>query len=144
METGKVKPFKGSGGYSDGEQLRDFVSVEDVVRVNLFFLDHPELSGIFNLGTGYAQTFNDVAVCVVNTCRVARGQPTLTINEMRDQGLIDYASFPKALLGKYQHFTQADIGSLRRAGYSLPFLTVEQGVERYCKWLLASSEHASA
>lgn len=140
--AGKVRPFEGSGGYADGAQLRDFVSVEDVVRVNLFCLDHPEVSGIFNLGTGRAQTFNDVAVSVVNTCRSEQGIQALTIDEMRNQGIIEYASFPIALLGKYQHFTEADIGALRNAGYNEPFLTVEQGVERYCQWLLKAQAQA--
>ena len=144
LDTGKVKPFEGSGGYPDGAQLRDFVSVEDIVRVNLYCLDHPEISGIFNLGTGRAQTFNDVAVCVVNTCRAVRGLPVLTVDELRSQGIIEYVPFPRALLGKYQHFTQADIGSLRRAGYSLPFLSVEQGVERYCQLLLSDADQVSS
>lgn len=142
--SGKVRPFVGSGGYADGAQLRDFVSVEDVVQVNLFFLDHPELSGIFNLGTGRAQTFNDIAVCVVNTCRSAQGLPALTLDEMRTQRVIEYAPFPNALLGKYQHFTQADIGSLRAAGYVSPFLSVEQGVARYCEWLLSNAGPVSS
>ncbi len=133
---GRVRPFQGSGGYADGEQRRDFVSVEDVVQVNLHFLDHPELSGIFNLGTGRAQSFNDVACAVVNTCRQAEGQAALSLADMQAQKLIDYASFPDALRGKYQHYTQADIGVLRRAGYDEPFLSVEDGVGRYCRSLL--------
>jgi len=67
--SGKVRLFEGSGGYADGEQRRDFVSVEDAVAVNLYFLDHPRQSGIFNVGTGAAQSFNDVAVATVNACR---------------------------------------------------------------------------
>jgi len=133
---GKVRPFVGSGGYADGEQRRDFVSVEDVSRVNLYFLDHPELSGIFNLGTGKAQSFNDVALATINACRRAKGEKPVTLEEARKQGLIDYAPFPDALKGKYQNYTQADIGALRRAGYSAPLLTVEQGVESYVKQLL--------
>ena len=133
---GRVRPFQGSGGYADGEQRRDFVSVEDVVQVNLHFLDHPELSGIFNLGTGRAQSFNDVACAVVNTCRQAEGQAALSLADMQAQKLIDYASFPDALRGKYQHYTQADIAMLRRAGYDAPFLSVEDGVGRYCRSLL--------
>ena len=133
---GKVRPFVGSGGYADGEQQRDFVSVEDVSRVNLYFLDHPELSGIFNLGTGKAQTFNDVALATINACRRARGEKPVTLEEARKQGLIDYAPFPDALRGKYQNYTQADIGALRRAGYSAPLLTVEEGVGRYVAQLL--------
>ena len=135
---GHVQPFQGSGGYGDGEQRRDFVSVEDVVRVNLYFLDHPELSGIFNLGTGRAQSFNDVACAVVNACRQAQGQETLALADMQARKLIEYASFPDTLRGKYQHYTQADIGMLRRAGYDEPLLSVEDGVGRYCRSLLAA------
>jgi ADP-L-glycero-D-manno-heptose 6-epimerase len=135
-EERRVRPFQGSGGYSDGDQRRDFISVEDVVRVNLHFLEHPELSGIFNVGTGRAQSFNDVALAVINTCRKADGQPPLALAQMRDQGMIQYATFPEALKGKYQSFTQAEVGTLRRAGYNAPFLTVEEGVGRYVGALL--------
>lgn len=133
---GKVRPFVGSGGYADGEQRRDFVSVEDVSRVNLHFLEHPELSGIFNLGTGKAQSFNDVALATINACRRAKGEKPVTLEEAQKQGLIDYAPFPDALKGKYQNYTQADIGALRRAGYSTPLYTVEEGVGRYVAQLL--------
>ena len=136
---GRVRPFQGSGGYGDGEQRRDFVSVEDVVKVNLYFLDHPELSGIFNLGTGRAQSFNDVARAVVNAGRQADGQAALSLAEMQAQGLIDYAPFPDALRGKYQHYTEADVSLLRRVGYDGPLLHVEEGVERYCRALLAGN-----
>jgi ADP-L-glycero-D-manno-heptose 6-epimerase len=132
----RVRPFQGSGGYADGEQRRDFVSVEDVVQVNLYFLDHPGISGIFNVGTGRAQSFNEVACAVINACREAEGQPRLSIAEMQAERLIDYAPFPEALQGKYQSFTQADVGRLRDAGYDAPFLSVEEGVGRYCKALL--------
>jgi ADP-L-glycero-D-manno-heptose 6-epimerase len=132
----RVRPFVGSGGYADGEQRRDFVSVEDVVKVNLHFLDHPELSGIFNLGTGRAQSFNDVAVAAINACRSAQGEKPLELGEARREGLIEYAPFPDGLRGKYQSFTQADIGALRRAGYKTPFLSVDEGVARYCRQLL--------
>ena len=132
----RVRPFVGSGGYGDGEQQRDFVSVEDVVKVNLHFLDHPELSGIFNVGSGRAQSFNDVAVAVINACRQAQNEQPIGIEDARRQGLVDYAAFPDALKGKYQNFTQADIGALRRAGYAAPFLTVEEGVTSYSRHLL--------
>jgi ADP-L-glycero-D-manno-heptose 6-epimerase len=132
----RVRPFEGSGGYAAGEQRRDFVSVEDVVKVNLHFLDHPDVSGIFNVGTGKAQSFNDVAVAIVNACRRAEGQAPLQLAQMRDQGLIQYAPFPEALKGKYQSFTQADLAALRGAGYRSPFLTVEEGVGRYIGALL--------
>jgi len=134
---GKVKLFEGSGGYASGEQMRDFVSVEDVVRVNLHFLDHPEQSGIFNLGTGRGQTFNDVAVATVNACRALEGKPAQSLAELLAQGAIVYVPFPEALKGKYQSYTQADSAKLREAGYEEPFLTVEQGVARYVAWLAA-------
>ena len=128
---GKVKLFEGCDGYANGEQRRDFVSVEDVVKVNRWFLDHPDQSGIFNLGTGNSQTFNDVAVAAVNACRQAKGEKTLSLRTMQLQGLVEYVTFPEALKGKYKSFTQADISALRTAGYDEPFLTVEQGVECY-------------
>jgi ADP-L-glycero-D-manno-heptose 6-epimerase len=131
-----VRLFEGSGGYTDGEQRRDFVSVEDVVRVNLHFLERPERSGIFNVGTGRAQTFNDVAESVVNACRRAAGQPGLSRAELKAQGALQYIAFPDALKGKYQSFTEADLAALRGAGYDQPFLTVAEGVERYVAELL--------
>ena len=134
--SGSVKLFEGSGGYGDGEQRRDFISVEDVIRVNLYFLDHRGISGIYNVGTGAAQSFNDVAVATVNACRRARGEGALALREMQAQGIVRYIPFPDDLKGKYQSYTQADISALRAAGYGEPFLTVEQGVQRYCEQLL--------
>lgn len=135
--NGKVRVFEGSDGYANGEQRRDFVSVEDVVKVNLFFLDNPDVSGIFNLGTGRSQTFNDAAVATVNACRKLDGKPPMTLAEMHAQGIIEYIPFPDALKGKYQSFTQADLGNLRGAGYAHEFLSVEQGVANYIPWLAA-------
>jgi len=137
-ETGKVKLFEGSGGYAHGEQHRDFVFVDDVVKVNLYFLDNPKLSGIFNLGTGRAQTFNDVAVATVNACRAAEGKPVLGLKEMVEQGILEYIPFPEALKGKYQSFTQADISALREAGYTESFADVATGVSSYVERLTAS------
>jgi ADP-L-glycero-D-manno-heptose 6-epimerase len=134
---GKMRLFEGSEGYGNGEQVRDFVSVEDVVEANLFFLDHPQRSGIFNLGTGRGQTFNDVAVATVNACRAAEGSAPSSLAELVAQGVIEYVAFPEALKGKYQSYTQADMQALRRAGYDRPFLTVEEGVPRYVNYLLA-------
>lgn len=134
--VGKVKLFEGSGGYGNGEQRRDFVSVEDAVKVNLFFLDHPDKSGIFNVGTGNAQAFNDVAVATVNACREAEGATPLSLQQMQSQGIVEYISFPVELKGKYQSYTEADLASLRKAGYQEAFLTVEQGVARYIENLL--------
>ncbi len=137
--AGHVRLFEGSGGYGDGEQRRDFVSVEDCVKVNLFFLDRPAKSGIFNVGTGAAQSFNDVAVATINACRKASGEAPLALAAMREGGLIRYIPFPDDLRGRYQSYTQADISALRAAGYDAPFLTVEQGVARYVEKLLRVS-----
>lgn len=131
----KIMLFEGTEGYAHGEQRRDFVSVEDVVKVNLHFLDHPDLSGIFNLGTGRSQTFNDVAIAALNACRALDGKEALSLDEIKSQRLIEYIPFPDALKGKYQSFTEADVTKLRAAGYVEPFLTVEQGVASYIPWL---------
>ncbi|MES2366423.1 MAG: ADP-glyceromanno-heptose 6-epimerase [Pseudomonadota bacterium] len=134
---GKVKLFEGCDGYAHGEQRRDFVSIEDVVKVNLWFLDHPGQSGIFNLGTGRSQTFNDVAVAVINACRAHANEAPLDLATLQARGIIEYVDFPEALKGKYQSFTQADISALREAGYDTPLLTVEQGTARYVDVLRA-------
>ena len=139
-EQGYVNLFGGYDGYPEGGQSRDFVSVEDVVKVNLFFLDNPEKSGIFNLGTDRSQPFNDLAAATVNACRAAEGKDRLPLESLVKHGLIRYTEFPDALKGKYQSFTQADITRLRDAGYEEEFLTVEQGVDRYVDWLF---EHHS-
>jgi ADP-L-glycero-D-manno-heptose 6-epimerase len=136
---GRVKLFEGSGGFGPGEQRRDFVSVEDVVAVNMWCLDRPDVSGIFNLGTGRAQTFNDVACATVNALRAANGESALTLDEMQAKEIIQYIAFHEGLKDKYQSFTQADLAQLRQAGYDAPFLTVEEGVTRYIHWLLASA-----
>ena len=137
---GRVRLFEGSDGYGPGEQVRDFVSVEDVVRVNLFFLDHARVSGVFNVGTGRAQSFNDVAVATVNAVRAARGEAPQSLEELRRAGAIEYIAFPPQLVGRYQSFTQADLGALRAAGYSEPFLPVEEGVGRYVRARIAAGE----
>jgi ADP-L-glycero-D-manno-heptose 6-epimerase len=136
---GRVKLFEGSDGYPNGGQLRDFVSIEDVVKVNMYFLDNPQQSGIFNLGTGNAQSFNDVAVATINTLRKAESKPVLSLAEMQQQGLISYIPFPEQLRGKYQSFTQADISALRSSGYPDDFLTVEEGVARYVEQMIEAA-----
>lgn len=130
-EHGKVKLFEGCDGYANGAQSRDFVHIDDVVKVNMFFLDHPEKSGIFNLGTGRAQPFNDIAHATVNACRALENKPALTLEEMVAQGLVEYVDFPEALKGKYQSFTEADISALRAAGYKAAFDDVASGVAKY-------------
>lgn len=137
---GYVKLFSGTGGYASGMQRRDFVSVEDVVKVNLYFLDHPHVSGIFNLGTGVAETFNDVALAVINACRCAENQETKTLAQLQSEAVIRYIPFPESLSGKYQSYTQADISALRSIGYEEPFLDVAQGVSRYIRYLASTEE----
>jgi ADP-L-glycero-D-manno-heptose 6-epimerase len=116
------KLFGGHDGYGAGEQKRDFVYVGDVVDVNLWFMQHPGESGIFNVGTGRSQSFNDVAHAVIRH---------------HGKGKIEYIPFPDPLKGRYQSFTQADISALRAAGYNKPFRTVEEGVRLYLEWLNA-------
>jgi ADP-L-glycero-D-manno-heptose 6-epimerase len=134
-ETGKVKLFGEYGGYAPGEQSRDFVFVDDVVAVNLWFLQNPDKSGIFNLGTGRAQPFNDVAVATVNAVRGLKGDAMLSQAELVKQGLIEYIDFPQALVGKYQCFTQADLSRLRATGCAHTFSDVATGVKAYVNWL---------
>ncbi|MBN4054681.1 ADP-glyceromanno-heptose 6-epimerase [Nitrospira defluvii] len=121
-ETGTIKLFEGSGGYADGDQRRDFIYVGDVVAANLWFLNHPEVSGIYNVGTGRSQTFNEVARAVI---------------AWHGRGKIEYIPFPEALRGAYQSFTEADLSRLRKAGYQALFKTVEEGVKDYMDWLNA-------
>jgi ADP-L-glycero-D-manno-heptose 6-epimerase len=137
---GRVRLFDGADGIAAGEQRRDFVSVEDVVKVNLDFLDHPERSGIFNLGTGDAATFNDVAAATVNAIRKVDGKAALSLFELRAAGAIEYIPFPLALAGKYQAYTKADLTRLRAAGYRAPMLGVVEGVARYVERLISGSK----
>lgn len=120
-QTGVIKLFKGSDGYEDGEQRRDFISVEDVVKVNLWAYDDEEIvSGIYNCGTGKAHTFNEVAQAVIKAL---------------GKGKIQYIDFPAELQGKYQSFTQADTRNLLRAGYDGGFVDFEKSIADYCKFL---------
>ncbi len=120
LAEGKVKLFEGSDGYADGDQRRDFVYVSDVVEVNLWFMENPDKSGIFNVGTGRSRTFNDVARGVI---------------AFHARGDMEYIPFPDHLKNRYQSFTEADIAQLREAGCPVSFKTVEQGVQCYMEWL---------
>jgi len=115
-DNDEIRLFEGSDGYDDGEQRRDFIYVEDVVKVNLWFLENQKVSGIFNVGTGKSQTFNEVADSVIN---------------WNKRGKINYIPFPEKLKGAYQSYTQADISKLRKAGYKDEFLNVQEGVKKY-------------
>jgi ADP-L-glycero-D-manno-heptose 6-epimerase len=117
-----VKLFEGSDGYGSGEQRRDFVYVDDVVKVNLWFQENKDKSGIFNVGTGRSQTFNAVANAVI---------------AWHKRGEVQYIPFPDHLVGHYQSFTEADISKLRAAGYTEEFSTVEQGVKAYLDKIMA-------
>lgn len=131
LAEGYVRLFGGWDGYADGGQMRDFISVHDVVDVNLHFLDHPETSGIFNCGTGRAQPFNDVAAAVVNAMRNIQGKSELSLEDLVKQGLLRYDSFPDDLKGRYQSYTQADVSALRRAGFTALMRDVQKGVSEY-------------
>ena len=116
LESGTVKLFKGSGGYADGEQRRDFVHIDDVVDVNLWFMNNNRARGIFNVGTGRSRSFNDIARQLID--RHARGR-------------VQYVDFPEDLPAAYQSFTEADISALREAGYRKPFTGLELGIRKY-------------
>jgi len=136
QQQGYVNLFSGSDGYEDGQQLRDFVWVKDVVDVNLHFLEHPEVSGIFNVGTGRAQSFNDVATVTLNT---VEGVERTTAEWVAD-GKLRYIEFPPALVGKYQSYTKADLTNLTITGdFNKTFATVEEGVKGYVESMQAAS-----
>ncbi len=127
LAAGRVQLFEGSAGYGNGEQRRDFVYVDDVVDVNLWFLEHRHASGIFNCGTGRAQTFNQLAAATINAVQGTEH----TAREWASRGIIEYIAFPDGLKDKYQSFTEADLTRLRAAGYPGEFRSVEQGVAAY-------------
>jgi ADP-L-glycero-D-manno-heptose 6-epimerase len=115
-DEGEARLFDGHAGYAAGEQRRDFIHVDDVVKVNLWLLDRSDVSGVFNVGTGASATFNDVAQAVI---------------AWHGRGRIRYIPFPDELKPRYQSFTQADIAALRGAGYGGGFLDVKAGVSAY-------------
>ncbi len=121
IEAGEnPKLFEGSGGFDNGEQRRDFIFVGDVVKVNLWMMAHPDVSGIFNIGTGNSQSFNEVANSVIN---------------YHGKGEINYIPFPDELKDNYQSFTEADLTKLRTTGFDGSFKTVQEGVKEYMQWL---------
>lgn len=119
-DSGKVRLFEGCDGYANGEQRRDFVFVDDVVKVNLWLAEHPEVSGIFNVGTGESEPFNAIAK---------------TLLRLNGSGSLEYIPFPEKLRGAYQNFTEANISKLRAAGYQAPFHSLEAGLEKYYAWM---------
>ncbi len=126
-ETGKIKLFESHRpDYGNGEQSRDFVYVKDVVAVILWFLDNPAASGIYNLGTGKARSFNDLARAIFE----AVGRPAD----------IDYTPTPENIRNQYQYFTEAELGKLRAAGCTIPFGSLEETVRDYVQGYLVKGE----
>lgn len=119
-QEGVARLFAGTDGYGDGEQLRDFIYVKDVVKVNLYFWKNRDKSGIFNCGTGKARSFNDVANGVIKAL---------------NKGEISYVPFPETLRGKYQSYTQADSANLLAVGYNGGFMELEDAVVDYYRYL---------
>jgi ADP-L-glycero-D-manno-heptose 6-epimerase len=112
--------------YPDGGQLRDFVYVDDCVRVMLWLLDTPKVNGVFNLGTGAARSFADLARAVFSA--------------LGKQERIEFIEMPEAIRDRYQYFTQARMDRLREAGYPEQFTTLEEGVRRYVKGFLTTDD----
>lgn len=128
QKTGKVKLFRSHKlEFKDGEQLRDFIYVEDVAAVCYWLMDHPIASGLYNLGTGKARSFNDLVTAIFNSL----GKP---VN-------IEYIDIPEDIRDKYQYFTEATMNKLREAGYEKDFYSLEKGVGEYVKEWLAKKRY---
>lgn len=140
LEDGHVRLFGAWDGYGAGQQERDFIYIDDVVAVNLHFLEHAGPSGVYNCGTGRAQPFNDIAMSVVNGLSGQTSRPGHNLDTLVQQDLIQYIAFPDDLKGRYQSHTQADLTQLRAAGYERPFMDVAQGVEAYMAVLRSRGE----
>lgn len=129
-DEGRIRLFKSHRpDYADGEQLRDFIYVKDAIAMTLFFLDHPDIGGIYNIGTGRAQSWNDVAAALFK----AAGRPLH----------IDYIPMPEHLRGKYQYYTCADLSKLQAAGWSQSCRSLEEAVDDYVRRYLALDAHLS-
>jgi ADP-L-glycero-D-manno-heptose 6-epimerase len=127
-KNGTVKLFRSHRpDYADGCQLRDFVYVKDVTQVCYFLMNHRKDSGIYNLGSGIARTFNDLAAAVFKSM----GQPSK----------IEYIDMPADIRNTYQYFTQAKMDKLRSIGFSGSFHTLEEGVDDYVKRFLLQSDY---
>jgi len=121
-ETGKIKLFASHRkDYSHGEQLRDFIYVDDVVDICIWLYENKPLSGIYNVGTGKARSFNDLAKSVFKS--------------LGEKEKISYIDTPIKIRDKYQYFTEAKMNKLRGAGYDKQFIELEDGVEKYIKKL---------
>lgn len=123
-ETGRVKLFRSHNpNYRDGQQLRDFVYVKDVARVILWLMLHQPGNGLYNVGTGHARSFYDLA--------------DNTFKAMRLETNIEFIDTPLNIRDKYQYFTEANMAKLRAAGYDEPFTSLEDGVKAYVDFLKA-------
>ena len=120
-DMGNLNLFSASGGYKNGEQRRDFIYVDDVVKTNVWMMNNRNISGIYNVGTGKSNSFNDIAN---------------TIIKRRKKGKINYIPFPKEIEKNYQSFTEADLTKLRSIGYKTEFISVDKGVNLYLDELL--------
>ena len=127
-EKGRVQLFKSHRpDYGDGQQVRDFIYVKDAVEITLFFLDNPDIGGLFNIGTGNARSWDDLAKAVFAA--------------MGKEPAIDYVDMPETLRDKYQYFTQADIAKLRAAGCTTSTTPLEEAVKDYVQNYLANEEY---
>jgi ADP-L-glycero-D-manno-heptose 6-epimerase len=118
--AGKIKLFMGYGNIKDGEQSRDFIYIDDVISIVMFFIDNPLKKGIFNVGTGKSRSFNQLAGILIDCCGA---------------GEVEYIPFPEKLKGKYQNYTQAELGALRSVGYDNEFISLENGIKKYAEIL---------
>ena len=126
--TGKVKLFRShKPDFKDGQQLRDFIYVEDVARVCYWLMENPVASGLYNLGTGKARTFEDLVKA--------------TFTAMSREPVIEYIDMPEDIRDKYQYFTEADMTKLRSTGYEEKFYSLEDGVADYVKKYLLKKEY---
>ncbi len=130
LSTGKVKLFKSKNpNYKDGEQKRDFLFVKDAVEMTLYFMNNPGKNGLFNVGSGTARTWNDLVKALFG----ALGKP---VN-------IEYIEMPEHLSEKYQYFTEAKMDKIKKAGYSKPISSLEDGVTDYVKNYLLKYKYLS-
>ena len=128
-----VKLFKShKEGFKDGEQLRDFVYLKDVVDVMYFLLTEKVESGVYNIGTGEARSFLDLSMA---TMRAASNNPELKVEDV-----VEFIPMPEDLRGRYQYFTQASMEKLKRAGYTKKFTSLEEGVKDYVQNYLAKED----
>jgi len=119
---GKIRLFKSyRKEFKDGEQKRDFIYIKDALEVVFFFLEHPDKFGIYNVGTGKAQTWNELANSV--------------FSYFKKDPVVEYIDMPEGLKERYQYFTQADISKLFEAGYKKDFLLLQDSTKDYCSYL---------